>query len=96
MRPACRTLLFPRPFLAIAAIKILGDSGTPASRISIQSWGSGIALRTRDSIGSPCLEQLIALGGEPVTNPGAALGPSGGLPSTRPDRRLHAHAMVHR
>lgn len=59
-------MLFTQPSRAIAAIKILADSGTAVSRISIQTWGSGIAIRARDAIDPRCLDQLLALGGEPI------------------------------
>lgn len=66
-------LLFTQPSRAIAAIKLLVDSGTPVLRLSIQTWGSGIAIRARDPIDSVCRDQLLALGGEPVTGLGSRL-----------------------
>ena len=69
------TLLYTKPARAIAAIKVLVDSGTPISRISIQTWGARIAIRARDPIDAWYKDQLLALGGEPIDEREAGVPP---------------------
>jgi len=92
-RPPTQTLLFSGPTEAISVMKLLVGSGMEPSRISIQTWGSRIAIRPRDPIGRASLDEIVALGGEILTDPAMGLlAPA--APDLEPDRGVLVEAVV--
>lgn len=91
-RPHTQTLLFTEPATAIATMKVLVGSGMETSRISIQTWGHRIAIRPRDAIDRAALDQIVAVGGEIVSDPEADLLPN--RATQEPDAGMLLEAVI--